>query len=73
MEPQDPLPYVAKILREKLIYEKKFLASFERNINSEDILVRRQAEGNIPSNKHRIEELKIAIEYLKTYKKQKNG
>lgn len=67
MEPQDPLPYAAKILREKLIYEEKFLTSFERNINSEDILIKRQAEGSIPSNKHRIEELKNAIEYLKTY------
>ena len=73
MEEKDPMPYVAKILREKLILEKKFLYTFERNINSEDFLIKRQAEGNISSNQSRIEELNNALEYLKTYKKQKNG
>ena len=66
---KDPMPYVAKILREKLNYEQKFLAIFEKNLNSEDLLIKRQANGNIPSNKIRIDELENAIEFLKTYKK----
>ncbi len=69
MEQRDQMPYVAKILREKLLQEEKSLTFFETNLNSKDDLVRKQSEGNISSNKSRIEELKNAIEYLKTYKK----
>ena len=65
-------PYVARILREKLNYEKKFLSSFEKRLNSEDFFIKRQAEGNIPSCKTRIEELEKAIQHLKTFKKTKN-
>lgn len=71
MEERDPLPYVAKILKEKLHSEEKSLITFEANLNSEDFYIKRQAEGNVSSNKSRIEELKIAIDYLKTYKKEK--
>ena len=53
--------------------EEKSLSFFEKNLNSEDILVRRQAEGSISSNKSRVEELKSALEHLKTFKKQKNA
>lgn len=66
------MPYVAKILRENLSREEKSLSFFEKNLNSEDTLVRRQAEGSISSNKSRVEELKNALEHLKTFKKQKN-
>jgi len=72
MEEYNPMPYVAKILRENLAREDKFLAIFESNIDSADHLIKRQALGSIPSNKSRIEELKNALEFLKTYKKQKN-
>jgi hypothetical protein len=72
MENHNPMPYVAKILRENLSREEKSLSFFEKNLNSEDTLVRRQAEGSISSNKSRVEELKNALEHLKTFKKQKN-
>ncbi len=66
------MPYVAKILRENLSREEKSLSFFEKNLNSKNTLVRRQAEGSISSNKSRVEELKNALEHLKTFKKQKN-
>ncbi len=69
MEDKELMPYVARILREVLLKEEKSLAIFEKNINSEDFLTKRQAAGSIPSNTFRIEELKTAINYLKTYKK----
>jgi hypothetical protein len=71
MEDFNPMPYVAKILREKLLKEEKSLETFEKNLNSEDYFIKRQAHGSIPSNKSRVEELKNALEFLKTYKKQK--
>lgn len=70
MEERNTMPYVSKILREQLLREEKFLIIFENNSNSTDLLTKRQADGNIPSNKSRIEELKNAIEHLKTFKKQ---
>lgn len=69
MEERDPLPYVAKILKEKLHSEEKSLIIFEANLNSEDFYTKRQAEGNVSSNKSRVEELKTALIFLKTYKK----
>lgn len=69
----DPLPYVAKILREKLLMEQRGLATFEKNITSEDFFTRRQAEGSLPSNRHRMMELEEALEFLKSYKKSKPG
>jgi hypothetical protein len=72
MEEKDNMPYVAKILRERLALEEKNLAIFEQNIHSEDFLTKRQAKGSISSNKSRVEELKNAIEHLRTFKKQKN-
>lgn len=66
----DPMPYVAKILREKLSLEEKNLTFFENNLSSKDPLIVRQACGSIPSNKNRVDELKNAIAFLKTYKKE---
>ncbi len=69
----DPMPYVAKLLREKLLMEEKNLEFFEKNLSSQDPLVVRQANGSIPSNKNRVEELQNALEFLKTYKKEVKG
>lgn len=66
----DPMPYVAKILREKLSMEEKNLKFFENNLTSCDPIVVRQANGSIPSNKNRVEELQNALVFLKTYKKE---
>jgi hypothetical protein len=69
MEDRELMPYVAKILRDKLFMEEAGLKTWERKLTSQDPMTVRQAEGNIPSNKHRIMELQEAMNFLKTYKK----
>ena len=66
---RDLMPYVAKILRDKLFLEEKGLKLFESRLSSSDPMIVKQAEGNIPSNRYRIMELHEAMNYLKTYKK----
>ena len=66
---RDLMPYVAKILRAKLHFEERGLKIFESRLTSNDPMIVRQAEGNIPSNKYRIMELQEAMNFLKTYKK----
>jgi hypothetical protein len=61
MELKRPMPYVAKLLRERLLNEEKSLEFFEKNLTSTDPLVVRQAEGSIPSNQHRVGELKRRV------------
>jgi len=64
------MPYVAKLLRERLLMEERNLEFFEKNLSSSDPMTVRQANGSIPSNKNRVEELQNALEFLKTYKKE---
>ncbi len=57
-------PYVIKLLNEKLKEEEKFLVRWKKNLEVGDAASKRQAEGNIPSNEHRIKELTEAINKL---------
>ena len=66
-----PMPYVAKILRDKLLIEEKSLLFFEKNLMSENPAAVRQAAGSIPSCKHRKMELKDAYDFMLTFKKEK--
>ena len=65
----DPMPYVARMLRDRILVEEEALLFFEKNSVSEDPYVKMQAAGNIPSNRSRVLELKAALEFLRTYKK----
>lgn len=66
---QDDIPYVTKILSEKLDYEQRFLKIIEKNISSSDPLTARQANGNLNSCKERIIQLEESLEFLKAYRK----
>ncbi len=63
-KPPEKYSYIVRILTESLIKEEKFLKLWEKNILSEDPMTKRQAEGNIPSNQHRIKEIKEVMEIL---------
>lgn len=71
MEERFPLPYVAKLLRDKLLQEENSFLFFENGLLSNDPLVVRQAQGSISSCQSRINELKTSLEFFKTYKKDK--
>jgi hypothetical protein len=58
-------PYTIKILTEKLSNEEKDLLFWEKTVkNNESESLVRQALGNIPNNKYRIDELKKVIELI---------
>lgn len=64
---KDDIPYVTRILNEKLVFEQKSLDIWNKNLKSSDALVVRQANGNINSCQERIEQLTQAIEFLKLF------
>lgn len=60
----DPYPCVTKLLTDALAQEKKWKASFEKLAQSSDPLTMRLAEGNIPSNTSRIDQIQQAMAIL---------
>ena len=63
------MPFAHKVLADQLEKEEKNLSFFVGNLKSADPMTVKQAEGSIPSCTHRLNELKLSIEFLKTYKK----
>jgi hypothetical protein len=66
----DHMPFVTKILKDQLVVEEESLKLFEYNSLSDDFHTKKQADGNLSSNRSRIQDIKNALEFLKTYKKQ---